>query len=240
MILAVSKGEYYTTKDESMKKVRSLVCLMFVFCSSSYAEYDLSQAWQSDTSKDEFTGKVTYSATAYAGSFFKGADKKTIFLADTSHSLGIRCDIATANSIDFMFTFGVKDALATPNSAVSVLLKVDDNQPVELLGQLYSNSYREGFIRLTPNNRQQLLSVISQAAVGNKVLIRVYDEGKSTIENYSVLLKGFTKSTSEALKACAVNGEDKKLSDENIKRLTEIENEIKLLQSERDKIKAGY
>lgn len=217
-----------------------LISFLLKAMSANATGYDPLQVWYSSSNKDEFTNEITYSAYGQAGSDYKLSSRKTTFMSRSGYSFGVRCDISKSGNKDFMLTFSVDNAIATPNSSVAVFVKVDENDPISLSGKLYSNSYESGFVRLTSGNKSLLEKLVSQGVAGSKMSVRIQDSRKSSIENYSVLLRGFTKHTKEALKACGVSGREEEMKGSDKKRLIEIESKIKELEQEKKNILSKY
>ena len=123
---------------------------------------------------------------------------------------------------------------------VNVLLKVDENSPIRFTGKLFSDSYTAGFVRITPSNTQVVRKYISQAISGTKVKVRVHNDRKSEIEDYAVLLAGFTKHTAAALKACEISAAESEMNTQDQARLEEIEAEVSRLEREKQNILSKY
>lgn len=216
-------------------RITSLLVLLMGL-SAPAAAYDPLQVWHSSNEKDGFTNATTYSSYGLAGSDHQLSNGQWLFNNKAGYSIGLRCDVSADGSKDFMLTFRVDSSLATPNSDAYVYLKVDSNQPLDFLGRLYSNSYRSGFVRMTPDNRSGLHSFISQAKAGKTLSVRVHDKRRSDIEDYSVLLRGFTQHTAQALNACGVTPEGQSMGQQDQARLREIEAQLKALESEKAEI----
>jgi len=162
----------------------------------------LDEVWSSRSENDAFTNEITHTATGDSGSFSSLANRS--FVRRDGYDFGVRCDVAQDGEKDFMLTFTVDGALATPSSRAYVYVKVDENAPIELIGKLFSNSYRSGYVLMNSTNQEKIEKFVAQGIAGNKLMIRVHDERRSEIEDYLVMLKGFTKHTAKAANACGV------------------------------------
>tara|TARA_B100001540_G_C15785083_1_gene632860 strand:+ start:1362 stop:2036 length:675 start_codon:yes stop_codon:yes gene_type:complete len=199
------------------------------------------EVWRSSVNKDDFSNETIYSANGRPGNFYKPSPSvEPVFRSNFDYMLGVRCDVSPNGSKDFMLTFGVSQALSTPNSSVNVLLKVDENSPIRFTGKLFSDSYTAGFVRITPSNTQVVRKYISQAISGTKVKVRVHNDRKSEIEDYAVLLAGFTKHTAAALKACEISAAESEMNTQDQARLEEIEAEVSRLEREKQNILSKY
>jgi len=219
-----------------MKAIRLIAVLAFCWAISIQAFSSiLDEVWSSRSEKDEFTNEMTYTATGDSGGFFTFAGK-TSFSRRDGYDFGVRCDVAQDGEKDFMLTFTVGSSLATPSSRAYLYTKVDDNAPIELIGKLFSNSYRSGYVLMNSTNQEKIEKLVAQGIAGNKLTVRVHDERRSEIEDYFVMLKGFTKHTAKAVNACGVGRREHSLTDADRGRLEEIDQLIRKLEREKSEI----
>jgi len=212
-----------------------IILVLAVFLTLTANTYGSERIWSSSTKKDEFTNETRYTATGDAGDFFTYGGGKS-FSRRIGVSFGIRCDVSSDGEKQFMLTFRVDEALDTPSSPADVFLKVDDNAPFEFSGRLFSNSYRSGYVPMRSSNREDIEKWVAQGIAGYKMSVRVQDERRSEIQNYPVLLTGFTKHTAETLHACNVSPRESSMRNSDRDRLKEIESQIQKLERERSKI----
>ncbi|MGO1297254.1 MAG: hypothetical protein ACTMIA_08080 [Vibrio sp.] len=223
-----------------MSIFRTILGLVFCWSAGAQAAYEPLQVWYSSSNKDNFTNETTYSAYGQAGSDYKFDSGQKTFMGRSGYSFGIRCDVSKSGGKDFMLTFSVDDVLATPNSDAYIYVKVDENNPIEFVGRLYTNSYKSGFVRLNLTNRSNIEKFVAQSISGKKMSVRVHDERRSDIENFSVLLRGFTRYTAETLKACGIVASQSPLSKKDRLRIKEIYKKISELEKEKSNILSKY
>ncbi|EKO3439978.1 hypothetical protein V9J75_000928 [Vibrio fluvialis] len=184
-----------------------------------------SAKWLTSDSTDKITGERTVSAFSY------------IYKQD--ESIGIRCDV-TSDQRQLMLTFDSDSALGTPRTDVDIFVKVDDNQPISFRGRLYTNSYRSGYVRADNKIEADVSKLIAQMLAGNKAYVKIQNDRRSEVVNFSVSLTGFTASSKQTISACGFNPKAKEITPEDKARLSGIELELKKLQSEKDSILSKY
>lgn len=105
--------------------------------------------------------------------------------------IGMRCD----NNRNLMLTFRTLEPIATPNSKVKLMIRVDKNKPHTLLGQTYSDSYNAGFSSsISP-------SIYEQMATGYKLIARLYN-GNVLKDEFDHSLDGSYLGIRKVLEAC--------------------------------------
>lgn len=189
------------------------------------------ELWYSHSEIDDFSGEKshnTYSYSVYQSDYFEGWQK------NYEKEFGLRCDVSKVGDQDFMLTFSVPSAIATPRSAVEMMIKVDDQEPLSFEGNLFSNSYQSGYILMSSKNETNIAELITKMKAGSLALVRVNDLRNSEIVDMKISLKGFTKSSKDALSACGISG--LALSAEDLKRLQDIEGKIQKLAAEKKSI----
>jgi len=210
-----------------MLKSALIVTIATMISLNCYAD----ETWYTLSKTDEFTGEKTTSTYAYAG-YESYLDKEWVTSYDTK--FGLRCDVSTNGDQMLILTFSVPSAIATPSSAVDMMVKVDEEQPVSLVGSLYTNSYDSGYVPIKSGNKVAVERLIDQLKKGRLALVRVSNERRSEIVDMKIRLAGFTKETSNTLSACGFGGST--LSDEDKEKLRVIDAEIKRLTAEKAKI----
>ncbi|MEQ6344001.1 hypothetical protein [Vibrio cyclitrophicus] len=185
----------------------------------------VSAKWLNTDNTDEITGKRTVSSFSYR--------------YQQDESVGVRCDVS-GSSTDVLLTFDVDKALGTPNTEIDMFVKVDDNQPIQFRGRLYSNSYRSGFVRLNSQTDSKINKLLTQMIAGNKAFVKVQNDRRSEIVDYSVSLSGFTASSKKVISTCSLNPKAVAMSNDDKARLDEINKTILKLNSEKRSILAKY
>lgn len=142
------------------------------------------------TANAEFTNQSTTD---------KFTDESLIYVENGT--LGFRCN---TSSKTLMLTLdGRGDNFATPNSTISVTLRVDSGKSVTLKGRTFSNSYEDAYIVLDGKDSEHV-SLLTRIAKGAKLLYRVkwYDEVKDVTTSN---LDGSAAAVKYVTSACGVN-----------------------------------
>ncbi|HIF5618499.1 hypothetical protein CGH86_13990 [Vibrio parahaemolyticus] len=181
--------------------------------------------WLNTDNTDEITGKRTVSAFSY------------VYKQD--ESIGVRCDVSD-NKKSIMLTFNADNAFGTPRTNVDMFVKVDDNQPISFRGQLYTNSYRAGYVNASGETEADVSKLLAQMIAGNKAYVKIQNDRRSEIVDFNVSLSGFTAKSKKALSACSFNPKAREITPEDKARLSEISSELKKLQSEKTAILSKY
>jgi len=113
-----------------------------------------------------------------------------------AHHFGIECGRPqTGESI--YFTWAV-DGVPFFSSSITMIVKVDDNPPQNLLAGTYSNSNDSGYASFIGYGAGREL--MPQLRAGERARVRL-QSGTTTV-NFSVSLKGFDKAGTEVLASC--------------------------------------
>ncbi|WP_163392968.1 hypothetical protein [Enterovibrio norvegicus] len=184
-----------------------------------------SAKWLNTDSNDKITGERLVSAFSY------------VYKKD--ESIGIRCDISDEKQ-QFMLTFDSDNALGTPRKNVDMFVKVDDNQPISFRGRLYTNSYRSGYVSANDKTEANIKKLVAQMIAGHKAYVKIQNDRRSEIVNFTVGLSGFTATSKQTISVCGLNPEANKITQKNKARLSEIAVELKKLQSEKSAILSKY
>ncbi|MGF1750984.1 hypothetical protein [Vibrio cionasavignyae] len=153
---------------------------------------------------------------------------------------GIRCD----NRNKLLITLGFATELDERNAKIDVIFKIDQHDPLTLEGQLFSNSTKEGFVRVTKHNMALVNQVVMQSKQGHAIHIRASNKQQSQFIEYSVPLIGFTRFSHSTREACGIGvtrlemtPQDKATLSELKQKLSEIKQEIAELEA---KYSAGF
>ncbi|CAH1554743.1 hypothetical protein [Vibrio owensii] len=185
----------------------------------------VSAKWLNTDNTDEISERRTLSAFSYK--------------YQQEESIGVRCDISNGKK-ETLLTFDVDSALGVPNTEVDMFVKVDDNKPIKFRGRLYSNSYRSGFVRMNDKTGVQISKLLAQMIAGNRAFVKIQNDRRSEIVDYSVSLSGFTSSSNKTLSACDLNPKAVEMKAADKDRLSEINEAIKKLNSEKEAILSKY
>ncbi|XAG09885.1 hypothetical protein NM432_18525 (plasmid) [Vibrio metschnikovii] len=184
-----------------------------------------SAEWLKSDSTDKITGERTVSSFSYK---YKKEER-----------IGIRCDV-TSDQRQLMLTFASDSALGTPRTEVEMFVKVDDNLPINFRGRLFTNSYRSGYVRADDKTEADVSKLVAQMLAGNKAYVKLQNDSRSEVVNFTVSLIGFTASSKQTISACGFKPRAKEITPEDKARLSEIAVELKELQSEKDTILSKY
>lgn len=229
-------------------KLLILTISALIFTSVCAAGERFNQVWRSNKSVDEFTHETRYMANGWSQIQYVLPDSDNIeysnnqieYAVNPLRQIGIRCDVAKEGDLNFMITFHIEKHIIAPDRRVYLKLKVDKHAPLAFAAKLFVNSDNAGYVSLDKNNVVLIRQFIAQAKAGNEMSVRVHNKQKSMIEDYSVLLRGFTRHTADALSACAVFISPTNISAYDKRRINEINNQIKELQAEKTSILQKY
>lgn len=170
-----------------MKKLLSASLLAL---SSVVSAYDYN--WESYDAVDDMTDLHQYTAITYADKEDSNRIKE--------YEFGVRCDVVGKEKM-FIFFFSGPDVISTPNSRMTVKVKIDSNDVLDYKGRMFTNSYQSGFMYPIDADTSKL---VSQMRKGNNMKVRIANIRRSNIVNYSVSLSGFSKESATAVKLCGV------------------------------------
>lgn len=118
--------------------------------------------WTVTEEIDDFTGEANISASRWSNE-----------RGDSGYqSFGIRC-----NDNTLMLTFNAKTVIAHPSrDDIKFFVKVDNNAPIKMISRMYRNSYKSGYVEISPNHL-----VVTQLLAGKTAKIRI-DAGDELVD----------------------------------------------------------
>ncbi|MCE0494245.1 hypothetical protein [Vibrio salinus] len=229
-------------------KTLIFMILTLIASFSGMAGEHFNQVWRSSKSVDEFTHDTRYIANGWSEIHYLLPDSDRIeytsnqmsYAVNPLRQIGTRCDVSVEGDLKFMLTFQIDQHLKAPEDVVYLKLRVDQHAPLAFSGRLFVNSDNAGYVALSKQNAAQMRQFIAQAKAGYEMSVRVHNQYKSVIEDYSVLLRGFTKHTADSLRACAVFISPANISLYDKQRLNEIDRKIETLKAEKNAILNKY
>jgi hypothetical protein len=190
---------------------------------------------------DEFTQDTRYMANGWSEIEYRLPEsQRSEYTVNPLRQFGTRCDISKDGHRKFMLTFVIDKPMAAFDDRVYTNIKVDEFSPFTFTAHLFTNSNNAGYIELDRTNAAQMHRFISQARAGYTMTIRIHNQQQSFVEDYSVLLRGFTKHTAGSLRACAVSVAPSRLTAYDRRRIKEINQQIDALEAEKMAIMEKY
>ncbi len=229
-------------------KILIFIILSLIPALSWGAGEQFDQVWRSKKSVDEFTHEAMYMANGWSqiqytlpdSDNIKYANNQIEYTVNPLRQIGTRCDVSKEGDLKFMVTFHIEKHITSADRLVYLKLKVDNHAPLAFAAKLFVNSDNAGYVALDKSNVAQMRQFIAQSKAGHEVLVRVHNKHKSVIEDYSVLLRGFTQHTADSLRACAVFISPAKISAYDKRRIKEIDSQIEKLEAEKASILKRY
>lgn len=145
--------------------------------------------WRVYEWSSESTGTRTMSSKA--GEYIETGNFLTLH-----RYFGLRCD-QKEGSKTLLFIFDVGEPVAEPQSDVSVIVKIDDEKPIDIGGRMFTGSYEAGYVRYTSLMHSDLLN---QMKAGDKLSVQV--RSPTSRASYKVSLIGFTAANTPIIEMC--------------------------------------
>lgn len=96
--------------------------------------------------------------------------------------ISFECSAPINGAPVFSMNWGSDGVITSPNSPVSVTIRVDDNKPLSFIGKTYTNSYSSGFIHDSTN----INVLLTQLVDSTSIVVRIANERSSRIDEFTV------------------------------------------------------
>ena len=169
-----------------MRYKLSLATFSWLLMAAQVATYG---SWIVDERSNEVTGTRTMSSKA--GEYVESGGFRTL-----QNYFGLRCDVK-GDSKNLIFIFGVDEPVAEPGSDITIVVKVDNDPPINVTGKTFSGSDNSGYARYLSLMHRELLD---QLKAGNRATVQV--RSPLSRVNYAVSLVGFTAANERILEMC--------------------------------------